>query len=61
MKYIVILEEVTIHRVELDGINVDDAEQKALSQWKEGIIYDDDPYLDSLRVLEIRSSDNHSS
>ena len=57
MKYVVILEEVTIHRVELDAINVDDAEEKALSQWKEGYLCDDDPYLDSLRALEVRSID----
>lgn len=57
MKYVVILEETTIHRVELDAINVDDAEEKALSQWKEGYLCDDDPYLDSLRALEVRTTE----
>ena len=57
MRYIVILEEKTIHRVELEADNADEANNQAREQWMAGYLCDDDPYLDELRVLEVRTEE----
>ena len=57
MRYVVILEEKTIHRVELEANSYEQARREAREQWMAGYLCDDDPYLDELRVLEVRTEE----
>lgn len=57
MRYVVILEETTVHRVELEANSYEQARRKARDQWLDGVIGDVDPYLDELRVLEVRTEE----
>lgn len=57
MRYVVILEETTVHRVELEANSYEQAGDLAVEEWKLGCLCDDDPYLDGLRVLEVRTKE----
>lgn len=57
MRYVVILEETTVHRVELEADDEQQAGDEAREQWMMGYLCDDDPYLDELRVLEVRTQE----
>lgn len=58
MKYVAIIEEKTIHRVEFstDDNNPDDV---AFELFDEGIIVDDDPYRDSITILSVDTKEEH--
>lgn len=53
-RYVVIVEETTIHRVEVEAANAPAASKTAVDCWRQGSIVDPDPYLDQLNVLEVR-------
>jgi hypothetical protein len=55
--YVAIIEEVVIHRVEFYTKDKD-PESLAYFLFREGELFDADPYRDSIRVLEIREEDS---
>ena len=54
VKVTLIIEEVTIHRVELDCDSVALAEAMVLEHWNSWREHDDDPYVDCVNLLESR-------
>ena len=55
-KCVAIIEEVVIHRIEFEGGDSDN-ETLAYYLFREGEAFDDDPYRDSIRVLELREGE----
>ena len=61
MRYVVILEETIVHRVELEANSYEQARRKARDQWMDRVLCNVDPYFYELRVLEVRTEEENGA
>ena len=59
MKYVAIVEEVLVHRIEFDAKSDEDAEVIAFEGFRDGIMFDDDPHRDAITILSIDTKEEH--
>ena len=59
MKYVAIVEEVVIHRLDFEAGDDNEAEVIAFNGFRDGKLTDDDPHRDAITILSIDTKEEH--
>lgn len=59
MKYVAIVEEVIIHRLDFEAGDDNEAEVIAFNGFRDGKLKDDDSYRDAITILSIDTKEEH--
>ena len=59
MRYVAIVEEVVIHRLDFEAGDDNEAEVMAFEGFRDGWLADSEPYRDAITILSIDTKDEH--